>query len=160
MTRGTRILKDMMKFINDARKDFPEVTDDMLEFDGKMVYFNYNMSSEKEYFERYRTCPFIVYYKETGKPFMFLFFSAQDYMTLYTSVTRHGRVFRDERSLKMEDGDTYFTSMLMKLEADDKNLINETIDKINFDRDSVGDKDYFSEYWGIDGEEEDEDDER
>lgn len=151
MSIGRKILAEIKTYISEARKQYPEITDDILCDDGSIYYMNGNDGTDFDWFCNNRCCEFYLFYKETEYGFIKVFVNANGTMNGYAYLDKgYGDAIElPEYYLGKEEA--LYLASLLKLEADDKGIWDSTIDKINFDREIDSD-----EYLKEEPEEEDE----
>lgn len=134
MSKGRRILEEIKTYINEARKQYPEITDDILCDNGAIYYMNGNDGTDFDWFCNNRCCEFYLFYKETEYGFLKVFVYENGKMDGYVYLDKgHGdAIYLPERNLTPDDA--LYLASLLYLEADKKKIWDSTVDKIDFDR--------------------------
>ena len=134
MTEGRKILNKVLNYIEEARSKHPEITNDLLCDDGKVFYMNGNDGTDFDWKCNGRCCEFYLFYKETEYGFIKVFVNDDDTMSGYVYLDKgHGEAIHLEKA-DLNNGEALYLASLLQLEADDNNIWDATIDKINFDR--------------------------
>ena len=134
MTQGRRIMSDVLDYINRAREGYPEITNDILCDNGAVWYMNGNDGTDFDWHCNNRCCEFYLFYKETEYGFIKVFVNRDGTINGYLYLDNgHGKaIYLEEENFGKDDA--LYLATLLKIEADDRNIYDESIDKINFDR--------------------------
>lgn len=134
MTQGKRIMNDVLDYINRAREEYPEITNDILCDNGSVYYMNGNDGTDFDWHCNGRCCEFYLFYKETEYGFIKVFVNRNGTINGYLYLDNgYGKAIELEEENFGKD-DALYLATLLKIEADDRNIYDESIDKINFDR--------------------------
>lgn len=127
----TKELLDLIRnFIAEIRKDYPNITDDMLDSNGEIYYMNGNDGTMFDWDCNNRCCEFYIFHKdEMG--FIKLCVNANDTMTAY--VYPNGEISPAETRKKKLDKLTASYIAGMMYEATDRKMIwDAKLSEINF----------------------------
>ena len=138
MNRGQRIIGSIRNYFEEARKQMPEVTDDMLCDEGnneKIYYMNGNDGTFFDWVMNQRCCEFFMFYKRTEMGFVKVFVNKDD--TIYGYMYKEGYKYGDEpiclKKERLLDGDSVYLAALLHKKADKENIFDKPICKIDFD---------------------------
>lgn len=153
ISTGRKIINKIIEYINAVRKDYPEVTDDMLVGNGAIYYMNGNDGTQFDWEVNGRCCEFCLFYKETEMGFIKVYVDNDD--------TIDGYVYNEKgygkpiylKCINLFKEEARYLASLLKKEADGKNIWDEDISKINFDNE-LESWDYIYDYEEDDEEEE------
>lgn len=70
MRKATSEIKEVINFVNKVRKNYPQITDDLLCEDGAIYYMNANDGTEFDWEVNDRLCEFYLFYKENEYGFL------------------------------------------------------------------------------------------
>lgn len=79
MKNGKTLIDKVMKVIEDTRKKYPQITDDMLYGRGAIYYMNGNDGTFFDWTVNDRCCEFFVFYRSTELGFIKLFVNSNAY---------------------------------------------------------------------------------
>ena len=132
MTKGQKIKEKILNYINDARKEHSEITDDMLCENGAVYYMNRNDGTYFDWQVNHRLCEFFLFYEETELGFIKVCISKRDMIYGYMYLEKgNSKPIRLEEK-RLEKGDANYLRKLLLQEADHKGLYDMSIDKIDF----------------------------
>ena len=126
--RELELLEKVVEFFKDIRKEYSNITDDMLDNNGAIYYMNGNDGTHFDWNCNDRLCEFVVFYKsEYG--FIKVILDKDDVLTGYVYKDRgYEPVGRYERQL--EDGVAWSLKNLLLREADNEGLFDFDINEI------------------------------
>lgn len=81
-----------------------------------------------------RCCEFFLFYKETEYGFIKVLVNKDDTMDGYVYLNKGYEEGIHLEKADLNNGEALYLASLLQLEADDNNIWNATIDKINFNR--------------------------
>lgn len=150
---GNKIKETIVDFFNEIRKQYPEVTTDMLELDGAIHYMNGNDGTGFDWACNDRVCEFYIWYNERlgNRGFIKVFLGRFGKLSAYVYLDHGDAAPISVAGPEISAEDALQFAFLLQQEADDKDIYDSPISQINFTPDSV------SEYsWEEDEDEEDE----
>jgi hypothetical protein len=159
------VMDKVVAYINEVREKYPEITNDMLLEDGKIHYMNGNDGTDFDWGANEMTCEFMVFYKETEYGFIKVNVYKDDTISGYVYLEKGFGVPIKLEPEELDDKEALHLASLLYLQADKKDIYDETIDKIDFDRklewyellENEEDEDE-EDYWYEDEEEEEDED--
>ena len=127
-------VKNYFHFI---RAQYPEITDDMLDEEGKIYYMNGNDGTDFDWGCNDRLCEFYVFFREdgdkNGNGFIKVFVNKNDTMTAY--VYADGGMHPTDKPVpvQLDDGDAARLAAQMLFIADNRDIFDRPIDELDFD---------------------------
>ena len=155
--KATNIINEIKKYIEDIRKNYPEITDDMLYTDGTnefIFYMNGNDGTPFDYSANDRLCEFMLFYKETEMGFIKIIINTDNQMYGYLYLDKGYASPIKLNKVDLGIGSALLLATLMNLQADKKGLYDKPIDKINLNYNVKHDDCYrfankYGYWWGI-----------
>ena len=128
------LISKVKDFINECRKEMPEVTDDTLCDNGAIYYMNGNDGTDFDWSVNCRTCEFMLFYKSTEYGFIKSFVDTHGVITAY--------VYKEDYQIG-DDPVTIEKTIMTKHEArelmlllghiaDDEGLWDKTFEELGF----------------------------
>lgn len=134
--KATNIISILRLYIEFMRKEYPEITDDMLcteDTDENIFYMNGNDETPFDFAVNNRLCEFMLFYKNTELGFIKIFISTDDYIQGYLYLEEGHSTPIKFQKVPLSQGSALLLATLMNLQADKKGLYDRSIDKINLD---------------------------
>ena len=131
--RGNRIKEQILRYIDNVREKYPQVTDEMLCGEGVVYYMNGNDGTEFDWNWNDRCCEFFQFYKETELGFIKVYVNSDDTLSGYVWLDNgYGEAIHlpEER---LKNGDALYLASLLYQEADGKGIWDEDIYLIDFE---------------------------
>jgi hypothetical protein len=159
------VLEKVVDYIENAKATHPEITNDMLLDNGKIYYMNGNDGTDFDWGANEMTCEFMVFHKDTEYGFIKVNVNKNGTITGYLYLEGgFGKPVVLEGE-EIEEDEALLLASLLYLEADQKDIYDEPIDKINFDRElkwyellETDEDEDEEDYWYEDEEEEEDED--
>lgn len=138
MNKGQRIIRTIRNYFEEARKQMPGVTDDMLYDEGsdeKIFYMNGNDGTDFDWGMNERCCEFFMFYKSTEMGFIKVYVNKDDTIDgyMYKEDYLYGDTPISLKETKLQEGDALYLAALLYKQADKKNLYDKPICEIDFD---------------------------
>ena len=126
------VREKIMRYIEDARKMHPEITDEMLCDNGAVFYMNSKNGTYFDWHTNHQLCYLYLFYKDTGQGFIKICIARRDVIFGYVYLEKgDGKPIRlEDRRLKKGDANYLFKLLLQ--EADHKRLFDKSLDVIDF----------------------------
>ena len=135
MKKGTRIINEVIQYINKARAAFSEITDDMLCDNGGIFYMNGNDGTDFDWKANGRCCELFLFYKTTELGFIKVFVNSDNTMSGYAYLNEDsGDPIELSKESFSSNDDALYLARLFFREADCKAIYDENINLINFDK--------------------------
>lgn len=83
MAKAGKKIKEVIEFINEIRKDYPQITNDLLLEDGAIYYMNANDGTKFDWYCNDRLCEFYLFYKENEYGFLKVFVNRDNTISGY-----------------------------------------------------------------------------
>ena len=136
MSKGINLINKVKEHINEVRKKYPSITNDILFYDGDIFYMNGNDGTEFDWFANNRMCEFMVFYKETTYGFIkcniFDNGTIRTYIYMNQGFDNNPEV-QEAHNFFSEDEALYLASLLFH-QADECGLFDEAINLIDFSK--------------------------
>lgn len=132
MTRKRMVINEVIKYFEDIRKQYPDITDDMLDTNGAIHYMNGNDGTDFDWEMNDRLCEFYVFHKnEYGFIKVLVYKSGKMNGYVYLDNGFASAIEVEPRYMYVDDVETLYDAMFYG--ADYKNIWDEPIDNIDFE---------------------------
>lgn len=131
--KGTNILNDIIDYIEEIRSHYPNIADDVLLDNGTIKYMNGDDGTDFDWDMNHRCCEFCLLFKESKRIFIKVLVFSNDTMVGYAFEDADYDSGEKMERTELESGDALFLASLLVQEADEKNLFDADITRIDFD---------------------------
>lgn len=130
---GRKIINKVIHYFEDVRKQYPEITDDMLLEDGAIYYMNAHDGTDFDWFMNGRLCEFMMFYKSTDRGFIKVFVDNDDTISGYLYLNEGLDKGIELNKLRIGDCDALYLASLLNKCADNEMLFDKNIVLLDFD---------------------------
>lgn len=132
MTKGQKILEKILGYFAEVRKQYPEITDDMLCNNGEVFYMNSKNGTYYDWQVNSRLSEFYLFYKDTELGFIKVIVTRKDTICGYAYLEQgNGKPIPLEMK-RLKKGDANYLRKLLLQEADHKRLFDKSVSEIEF----------------------------
>ena len=133
MNQGTRIINEVIRYINEVRSDYIGITDNTLYDNGGIFYMNGNDGTEFDWICNQRCCEFYLFDKSTQMGFIKVYVNDNDTLTGYMYLEEGNGEPIKLPTKNLLKGDALYIASVLYREADKKGIYDDNINKINLD---------------------------
>lgn len=133
ISSGRKIINKVIHYFEHIRKQYLEITDDMLLDNGAIYYMNANDGTDFDWFMNGRLCEFMMFYKSTDRGFIKVFVDNDDTISGYLYLNEGLDKGIELQKAHIGDYDALYLASLLNRYADQENLYDSDISLINFD---------------------------